>query len=100
MSTLPTWLAVDAFYSVVNAPIHVGGCWTSKRAEGREEWKRARARGRVGSSGRPPRFDCASPRGTQSLSRPKGSSCCLRWHRLSYWDYRYYDTTELELGFA
>eukprot|EP00959_Pyramimonas_sp_CCMP1952_P374754 7848485-Pyramimonas_sp.AAC.1 len=23
-----------------------------------------------------------------------------QWHILSYWDYRYYSTTELELGFA
>eukprot|EP00959_Pyramimonas_sp_CCMP1952_P079863 1669736-Pyramimonas_sp.AAC.1 len=73
---------------------------TLKRAEGRKEWKRARARGRVGSSGWPPRFDCALPRGAQSLSRPNGLSYCLRWHLLSYWDYRYYGTTEFEFGFA
>eukprot|EP00959_Pyramimonas_sp_CCMP1952_P388221 8135458-Pyramimonas_sp.AAC.1 len=62
----------------------------SKRAGGRNGRKRACARGRVGSSGRPPRYDCASSRGARLLSRPKGSSYCLRWHILSYWDCRCY----------
>eukprot|EP00959_Pyramimonas_sp_CCMP1952_P439985 9211643-Pyramimonas_sp.AAC.1 len=60
------------------------GPTTLNRAERHKERKRACARGRVGSSGRPPRYDCASPRGTRLRSRPTGPSYCLRWHILSY----------------